>query len=104
MYGVGNDQVEANAKTLTIRINGEILVDELGYNELTIVPREQKVNQNDQDGLVDIIGRTRMILRENSSIRRIQPEESQVCSNIRDGNNGEVFSGKQLLYRTIHRK
>lgn len=94
MYGVGNDQVEANAKTLTIRINGEILVDELGYNELTIVPREQKVNQNDQDGLVDIYWKNAddtagEFFNTANTTGRIAG-----LFNIRDGNNGEVFSGK----------
>lgn len=91
MYGVGNDQVEANAKTLTIRINGEILVDELGYNELTIVPREQKVNQNDQDGLVDIYWKNAddtagEFFNTANTTGRIAG-----LFNIRDGNNGEVF-------------
>ena len=39
---------------MSIRINGNILVDEMGYHELMVVPREERVNQSDVDGLVDI--------------------------------------------------
>lgn len=93
MYGVGTDQVEANAKTMCIRVNGEILVDELGFNELTVVPREQRVNQNDQDGLVDICwknsdGTAGERFDATSTTGRIAG-----LINIRDGNNGEIFAG-----------
>lgn len=93
MYGVGTDQVESNAKTMCIRVNGEILVDELGFNELTVVPREQRVNQNDQDGLVDIYwknadGTAGEWFDTTNTTGRIAG-----LINIRDGNNGEIFSG-----------
>ena len=93
MYGVGTDQVESNAKTMCIRVNGEILVDELGFNELTVVPREQRVNQNDQDGLVDIYwknadGTAGERFDATNTIGRIAG-----LINIRDGNNGEIFAG-----------
>lgn len=54
MFGVGTEQVESNAQTICVRISGQILVDEVGYNELVVIPREQKVNQSDVEGLVDI--------------------------------------------------
>lgn len=93
MYGVGTDQVESNAKTMCIRVNGEILVDELGFNELTVVPREQRVNQNDQDGLVDIYwknadGTAGEQFDATNTTGRIAG-----LINIRDGNNGEIFAG-----------
>lgn len=93
MYGVGTDQVESNAKTMCIRVNGEILVDELGFNELTVVPREQRVNQNDQDGLVDIYwknadGTAGEWFDATNTTGRIAG-----LINIRDGNNGEIFAG-----------
>ena len=93
MYGVGTDQVESNAKTMCIRVNGEILVDELGFNELTVVPREQRVNQNDQDGLVDIYWKN----ADGTAGERFDTTNTtgRIAGliNIRDGNNGEIFSG-----------
>lgn len=93
MYGVGTDQVESNAKTMCIRVNGEILVDELGFNELTVVPREQRVNQNDQDGLVDIYWKN----ADGTAGERFDTTNTtgRIAGliNIRDGNNGEIFAG-----------
>lgn len=93
MYGVGTDQVESNAKTMCIRVNGEILVDELGFNELTVVPREQRVNQNDQDGLVDIYWKN----ADGTAGERFDSTNTtgRIAGliNIRDGNNGEIFAG-----------
>ena len=93
MYGVGTDQVESNAKTMCIRVNGEILVDELGFNELTVVPREQRVNQNDQDGLVDIYWKN----ADGTAGERFDVTNTtgRIAGliNIRDGNNGEIFAG-----------
>lgn len=93
MYGVGTDQVESDAKTMCIRVNGEILVDELGFNELTVVPREQRVNQNDQDGLVDIYWKN----ADGTAGERFDTTNTtgRIAGliNIRDGNNGEIFAG-----------
>lgn len=93
MYGVGTDQVESDAKTMCIRVNGEILVDELGFNELTVVPREQRVNQNDQDGLVDIYWKN----ADGTAGERFDATNTtgRIAGliNIRDGNNGEIFAG-----------
>lgn len=93
MYGVGTDQVDSNAKTMCIRVNGEILVDELGFNELTVVPREQRVNQNDQDGLVDIYWKN----ADGTAGERFDATNTtgRIAGliNIRDGNNGEIFAG-----------
>lgn len=93
MYGVGTDQVESNAKTICIRVNGEILVDELGFHELTVVPREQKYNQNDQDGLVDICWKN----SDGTAGERFDATNTtgRIAGliNIRDGNNGELFAG-----------
>ena len=93
MYGVGTYQVESNAKTMCIRVNGEILVDELGFNELTVVPREQRVNQNDQDGLVDIYWKN----ADGTAGERFDATNTtgRIAGliNIRDGNNGEIFAG-----------
>ncbi len=93
MFGTGLDAVESDASAMSIRINGNILVDEMGYHELMVVPREERVNQNDVDGLVDIAwknadntpGEKFQITRTTGKINGL--------INIRDGNNGEIFKG-----------
>lgn len=93
MYGVGKDQVPSSAKSLAIRVNGRILVDEMEFNELMVVPRSQNINQNDVEGLVDIYWKN----ADNSAgeIFQTTRTEGKLAGlfNIRDGNNGEMFSG-----------
>ena len=47
-YGEG---VESGATRFEVRIGGQLLVDDMQYNQLKVVAREEKVNQNDADGL-----------------------------------------------------
>ena len=63
-----------------IRVEGQLLVDGNQYNGLECYAREQKVNQNDIDGLYDI----RWSHTKN---------ELKAVLNIRDGNNKENFQG-----------
>ena len=93
MYGVGTDAVPSNGETLCIRVNGVVLVDELEVNELMVVPRTQKINQTDVDGLVDIAwkcadgsaGEEFDVLHTEGKLRGL--------IDIRDGNNAENFKG-----------
>lgn len=93
MYGNGVESVPANATTLSVYLNGELLVDEMGYKELMVSPRREKINQNDVDGLVDIYwkcadgtaGEEFYTARYNGKLTGLL--------NVRDGNNGEAFSG-----------
>ena len=93
MYGVGEEAVESNAESLSIRINGMILVDEMEVNQLMVVPRSQNVNQNDVEGLVDICwqcadgtaGERFDVLDTEGKLRGL--------FDIRDGNNAEAFRG-----------
>lgn len=93
MYGVGADSVPSNAESLSIRINGAILVDEMEYNELMVVPRSQKINQNDADGLVDIYWKCSD--GTAGDLFQTTRTEGKLAGlfDVRDGNNGENFSG-----------
>ncbi len=93
MYGVGKDSVPSNATTMSVRINGQLLVDEMEYKELKIAPREQKLNQNDVDGLVDIYWKCADgTAGERFNVTKYTGRLTGLM-NIRDGNNGEVFAG-----------
>ena len=93
MFGTGLDAVASDAKAMSIRINGNILVDEMGYHELMVVPREERVNQSDVDGLVDIAWKNAdSTPGEKFQITRTTGKLNGLF-NIRDGNNGEIFKG-----------
>lgn len=93
MFGVGKDAVESHAEAMSIRIGNTILVDEMEFHQLMVVPRDQAVNQNDADGLVDIywqnndgsIGEQFLATRGSGKIAGL--------FDIRDGNNGVCFQG-----------
>lgn len=93
MFGAGKDAVESHAEAMSIRMGNVILVDEMEYHQLKVVPREQAVNQNDADGLVDIYwqnndgsaGELFLATRESGKLAGL--------FDIRDGNNGVNFSG-----------
>ncbi len=93
MYGVGHEQVPSNAESLSIRVNGVILVDEMEYNELMVVPRSENVNQTDVEGLVDIF----WMCADGTAGEKFNPLATsgklQGLFEIRDGNNGENLSG-----------
>lgn len=94
MYGTGKDATPSKAEALSVRINGEILVDEIEYNQLMVVPRNQTLNQNDAEGLVDI----HWACADGSAGEEFVATQNEGklagLFNIRDGNNGEAFSGE----------
>ncbi len=93
MYGVGTEAVPSNGETLCIRLNGMVLVDELEINELMVVPREQRVNQTDVDGLVDICWKNADgTAGEKFDIMNIEGKLRGLFD-IRDGNNAENLKG-----------
>lgn len=94
MYGVGKEQVPSTAKTLSVRVNNNILVDELEFNELVVVPREQKINQNDIEGLVDVYWKN----SDGTPGERFEVYGTEGklrgLFDVRDGNNAENFQGE----------
>ncbi|MCM1171665.1 MAG: flagellar hook-associated protein FlgK [Clostridium sp.] len=93
MYGNGVEAVPASATTMSVYINGELLVDDMGYKELMVSPRREKINLNDVDGLVDIYWKcTDGTAGEEFYTARYNGKLTGLI-NVRDGNNGELFSG-----------
>ena len=76
----------------TVKINGQTLVDSYEYNELQCVSREYPKNQSDMEGMYDIkwvaTGAT-FNAGSNYSAGSLK-----ALLDVRDGNNGENFSGK----------
>ncbi len=73
-----------------VKIEGQILVNSNDYNTLKVVPREDKINQNDADGLYDIQW-------SNGNDFAFQNTVSGSYLNslfqVRDGNNGVYLNG-----------
>lgn len=76
----------------TVKINGQLLVDNYEYNELGCVAREEQYNQTDIEGLYDIVwaetGATFDVTATNMS------GELRAMFEVRDGNNGENLTGR----------
>lgn len=74
-----------------VRMNGQIIVEDDHVNNLMCVPRKEKINQTDIEGLYDIAF-------ENGA--RFNMDSGTLGGNfyslmqVRDGNNGEAFHGK----------
>lgn len=94
-YGTGKDAVDSGGSTFIVRINNQVLVDSAGSNRLQVVPREEKVNQNDIDGIYDVYweGKDGTIgddfnLNDSSCEGKLKG-----LYEIRDGNNANPISG-----------
>lgn len=75
----------------TVKIGGQLLVDTYDYNSLMCVARENKVNQSDSDGLYDIKWqKTGNTFAAGASY---MSGSLKALFDIRDGNNGENFTG-----------
>ncbi len=95
---------------------GQLLVDNYRYRQLECVPRQpwQKVNQNDIDGLYDIVWTdTEMELNLDGTSRLDVSNEAGLYADsvrgqlkglleVRDGNNDEAFNGKINVVDTIN--
>ncbi len=67
-----------------VKLNGVSLVDGINYNSLQVVPREKKVNQNDVDGLYDILWKNGQEFDMRSPALG---GSLQALLEVRDGNN-----------------
>lgn len=84
-------EMETGANYYTVKIGGQILVDTYDYDTLTCVARENRVNQSDNDGLYDLQwkGTGNNFAAGASSMSGTL----KALFDIRDGNNGENFTG-----------
>lgn len=94
-YGLGEDAVKSGASRYEVRIGNTVLVDEMECKQLRVAARNEKINQNDIDGLYDVYwqginGSLGEELNFNSTnvTGRIKG-----LMDVRDGNNYNPFSG-----------
>lgn len=76
----------------TVKINGQLLVDNYEYNTLSCVSREYKYNQSDIEGLYDIVWTETQASFDPTATNM----SGELCAmfEIRDGNNGENLTGR----------
>ena len=75
-----------------VKLDGETLVDTFEYRTLDCVPRENKVNQTDVEGLYEVVwADTGMKFNINA---KSMDGSLRALLEIRDGNNGENFQGE----------
>ena len=94
-YGFGENAVESGASRYEVRIGSTVLVDEMECKQLKVVARQEKINQNDIDGLYDVyweglnntIGEKFNFNSENVTGR------IKGLLEVRDGNNANPFGG-----------
>lgn len=77
--------------TYEVKLNGNTLVDSTEYNTLKVVPREEKVNETDIDGLYDIVWNSGQTFHGRSALLG---GSLKAILEVRDGNNLENFKGK----------
>lgn len=84
-------EMYTGATYYTVKIGGQLLVDTSDYNTLQCVAREERVNQSDVDGLYDI--KWEKTGNTFSAGANYMSGSLKALFDIRDGNNGENFSG-----------
>ena len=95
MYGLGEEATKSGASRFEVRIGNTVLVDEMECKQLKIAAREEKINQNDLDGLYDVywagingsLGEKFNFNSENVT------GKIKGLMDVRDGNNYNPFSG-----------
>lgn len=93
-----NPDYTTGANYYTVRIGGQLLVDTYEYHSLECVARENKVNQSDVDGLYDIKWTETGNSFEGGAA--YMSGSLRALFDIRDGNNGENFTGKTQVLNT----
>ena len=94
-YGFGENAIESGASRYEVRIGSTVLVDEMECKQLKVVARQEKINQNDINGLYDVyweglnntIGEQFNFNSENITGRL------KGLLQVRDGNNANPFVG-----------
>lgn len=95
MYGLGEDATKSGASRYEVRIGNTVLVDEMECKQLKVAARNEKINQNDIDGLYDVywqglngsLGEKFNFNSENVTGR------IKGLMDVRDGNNYNPFAG-----------
>lgn len=95
MYGYGEDATKSGASRFEVRIGNTVLVDEMECKQLKVAARQERINQNDIDGLYDVY----WVGLNGTLGEKFNFNSDNVTGRIkgllaaRDGNNYNPFSG-----------
>ena len=94
-YGTGEDAVDSGATTYEVRIGNALLVDDMQCRQLKVAARQEKINQNDVDGLYDVywVGINGELGEEFNFNSNHVSGAIKGLLEARDGNNANPFSG-----------
>lgn len=88
---IKNDPSDPGTVVYEVRINNQLLVDTGSSKQLTVVPRTEKVNATDVDGLYDVAWADgQEFSLSNANLKG----ELSALFQVRDGNNAENLGGK----------
>lgn len=88
---VKNDPSDPGTVVFEVRINNQLLVETGSSKKLTVVPRTEKVNATDVDGLYDVTWEDgQEFSLSNANLKG----ELSALFEVRDGNNAENLGGK----------
>ncbi|MBO4414733.1 MAG: flagellar hook-associated protein FlgK [Lachnospiraceae bacterium] len=79
---------EVGVTSYTVKIGDSTLVDTYEYHTMHVVPRSEKVNQSDIEGLYDIAWESNQWFNPLTNGGRLQ-----ALFEVRDGNNQQYFNG-----------
>ncbi|MCR5324652.1 MAG: flagellar hook-associated protein FlgK [Lachnospiraceae bacterium] len=80
---------EVGVTSYTVKIGDSTLVDTYEYNTMHVVPRSEKMNQSDIEGLYDIAWESDQRFNPFTNGGRLQ-----ALFEVRDGNNQQYFNGR----------
>ena len=86
---------EAGLTDYVVKIDGQTLVDTFEVHRLDVVPRENKQNQTDADGLYDVVWDNG---QQFNPYAYTQSGSIKSLFEVRDGNNADNLQGKVTAY------
>lgn len=102
MYREGKDEVDSGTTRYEVRIGNALLVDDMESRQLTVAARQEKINQNDVDGLYDVywVGLNRSLGEEFNFNSNNVTGLMKGLLEVRDGNNANPFEGTIRMMNT----
>ena len=95
MYKEGKNEVDSGTTRYEVRIGNALLVDDMESRQLTVAARQEKINQNDVDGLYDVywVGLNQSLGEEFNFNSNNVTGLMKGLLEVRDGNNANPFQG-----------
>ena len=82
-------------KSYVVKVDGQTLVDTYETHQLSVVPRENKMNQTDADGLYDVVWDNG---QQFNPYAYTQSGSIKALFEVRDGNNADNLKGTVTAY------